>query len=117
MAYFAELDDNNIVVRVAKVPKEQEARGNEYLSDDLGLGGRWEQTSYNSRGGVHYLPNSNTPSGQPHFRYNYAGQGYTFDPDAGTDGAFIPPKESDDAEWTLDTDTYLWTCVGPDEGE
>ena len=49
MAHFAELDSNNIVVRVLVVPDEQESRGAEFLSADLGLGGTWVQTSYNAR--------------------------------------------------------------------
>jgi hypothetical protein len=49
MSYFAELDDNNIVLRVLAVPDDQEHRGEDYLSKDVGLGGRWIQTSFNAR--------------------------------------------------------------------
>lgn len=49
MAHFAEIDDNNFVVRVLVVPDEQELRGEKYLSEDLKLGGRWIQTSYNHK--------------------------------------------------------------------
>lgn len=49
MAHFAELDENNVVIRVLVVPDEQEHRGEEYLAQDLQLGGRWLQTSYNHR--------------------------------------------------------------------
>ena len=49
MAHFAEIDANNIVVRVLVIPDEQENRGAEFLSTDLGLGGTWIQTSYNAR--------------------------------------------------------------------
>ena len=38
MAHFAEIDGNNIVVRVLVVPNDQESRGAEYLANDLGLG-------------------------------------------------------------------------------
>lgn len=48
MSHFAEIDENNIVLRVLVVSNEQEDRGQEYLSEDLGLGGKWVQTSYNS---------------------------------------------------------------------
>lgn len=48
MAHFAELDSNNKVLRVLVVPNEQEHRGEEYLAEDLGLGGHWIQTSYNA---------------------------------------------------------------------
>lgn len=49
MAHFAELNEKNIVVRVLVVPDEQEHRGEEFLRDDLQLGGRWIQTSYNNK--------------------------------------------------------------------
>ena len=48
MAHFAEINENNIVVRVIVVDNFQEHRGQEYLSQDLGLGGTWIQTSYNA---------------------------------------------------------------------
>jgi len=48
MAHFAEIDKKNLVMRVLVVPDEQEQRGQEYLSNDLGLGGTWIQTSYNA---------------------------------------------------------------------
>lgn len=48
MAHFAEISNENKVIRVLVVPNNQEHRGQEFLSEDLGLGGRWIQTSYNS---------------------------------------------------------------------
>jgi hypothetical protein len=48
MAHFAEIDENNVVLRILVVPDSQEQRGNDYLSNDLGLGGTWIQTSYNN---------------------------------------------------------------------
>ena len=47
MAHFAEIDSENKVVRVLSVPNEQENRGQEFLANDLKLGGTWIQTSYN----------------------------------------------------------------------
>lgn len=47
MAHFAEIDENNIVKRVLVVDNSQEHRGEEFLNE-LGLSGRWIQTSYNS---------------------------------------------------------------------
>ena len=49
MAHFAEIDKNKIVTRVLVVPDEQENRGAEFLSKDLGLGGQWIQTSYTAK--------------------------------------------------------------------
>ena len=99
IAHFAQLDENNVVVQVLVVPDNQEHRGQEFLANDLGLGGKWESTSYNTAGGVHAL------GGTPR-KFNYAGIGYTFDPTKGTEGAFIPPKPF--ASWILNEATCLW---------
>ena len=77
--------------------------------------GQWIQTSYNTRGGIHYQPNSNTPSDDQTkaLRKNYAGIGYTYD--AARD-AFIPPQPF--ASWTLNETTCLWEApiAYPDDG-
>lgn len=49
MAHFAEIDVDNKVIRVLNVPDEQENRGQEFLANDLKLGGTWIQTSYNHK--------------------------------------------------------------------
>ena len=41
--------------------------------------GEWIQTSYNTRGNVHYGANSNEPDGGIALRGNYAGIGHTYD--------------------------------------
>ena len=48
MAHFAEIDSNNVVLRVLVVADEHEHRGQEFLANDCNLGGTWIQTSYNS---------------------------------------------------------------------
>ena len=48
MAHFAEIDSNNVVLRVLVVADEHEDRGQEFLADDCNLGGTWIQTSYNA---------------------------------------------------------------------
>jgi hypothetical protein len=67
--------------------------------------GQWIQTSYNTKGGVHYNPETGEPSADQTkaLRKNYAGLGYSYD--AGRD-AFIPPKPY--ASWTLNDSTCLW---------
>lgn len=70
--------------------------------------GEWIQTSYNTRGGVHYAPNSNDPDGGEALRKNYAGVGFTYDRDR---DAFIPPQPF--ASWTLNEDTCLWDAPVP----
>ena len=49
MAHFAEIDENNKVIRVLVIPNEFEDNGEDYLANQIGLGGRWIQTSYNSK--------------------------------------------------------------------
>lgn len=70
-----------------------------------GSQGQWVQTSYNTRGGVHYLPNSDTQSSDQSkaLRKNFAGIGFTYDAEK---DAFIPPK--DYPSWELDRETCLW---------
>jgi hypothetical protein len=48
MAHFAEIDSNNVVLRVLVVADEHEHRGQEFLANDCNLGGNWVKTSYNS---------------------------------------------------------------------
>lgn len=69
--------------------------------------GLWIQCSYNTRGGVHYLPDSNTPSPDQSkaLRKNYPGIGYTYN--AAKD-AFIPPQPY--ASWVLDDASCLWNA-------
>ena len=87
MSHFAEIDPNGgTVLRVLVVPDEQEHRGQDFLANELGLGGVWVQTSYNNN-----------------IRYNYAGIGYTYD---ATRDAFISPKPYD--SWLLDEKTCKW---------
>lgn len=81
MSHFAEIDENNIVTRILVVSDEQEHRGQEFLSDDLGLGGRWIQTSYNNN-----------------IRKTYAGIGYTYNEEL---DMFIYPQPY--PSWILDS--------------
>ena len=96
MAHFAEIDENNIVLRVLVIDNEHERNGQTYLAEDLGFGGTWIQTSYNTHGGVHDL------EGIP-LRKNYAGIGYTYDE---VRDAFIPPQNF--PSWILDEDSCTW---------
>lgn len=84
MAHFAEIDENNIVLRVVVVDDAHEVDGENWCADFFG-GGTWKQTSYNGN-----------------LRYNYAGIGYTFDPVA---DAYYAPQPY--PSWSLD-DAYLW---------
>ncbi len=94
MAHFAELDDNNVVLRVVVV-------GNDCVSSDENIdgekwcisffkGGIWKQTSYNNN-----------------FRKQFAGIGYTYD---FTKNKFISPQPY--ASWSLD-DNDDWQAPIP----
>jgi hypothetical protein len=102
MAHFAKLDSNNVVTFVTV--GRQEDDGQEAVLSSR-TGDVYKQTSYNTRGGVHYDPNTGEPSADQSkaFRKNYAGLGYTYD--AGRD-AFVPPKPYN--SWVLNEDTCLW---------
>ena len=86
MAHFAEIDSNNIVQRVLVVSNDLEHRGQDFLAQDLGLGGTWIQTSYNEN-----------------FRKNFASIGYTYDE---ARDAFISPKIFN--SWILNENTCQW---------
>ncbi len=90
MSHWAELDDNNIVLRVTVGDNNDPAgdEGYQWLIDNLG--GTWIKTSYNGN-----------------IRKNYAGIGYTYDQ---TRDAFIPPKGNCHLEETFNEDTCLWQC-------
>jgi hypothetical protein len=77
MAHFAEIDSSNKVVRVLVIDNEHENRGQEFLADDLGLGGTWIQTSYNAN-----------------FRNKFAAVGDTYDPT--TDQFIAKPLSEED---------------------
>jgi hypothetical protein len=69
MAHFAELDSNNVVLRVIVVDNKDTADAFGVEKEYIGaafcervLGGTWKQTSYNGN-----------------FRGRYAGIGYTYD--------------------------------------
>lgn len=89
MAHFAEVDENNKVVRVIVADTK------EWCEETLG--GTWIQTSYNTYAGKH-------PEGRP-LRKNYAGIDYTYDPEL---DAFIPPKPEQFPDWVLNEDTCQW---------
>lgn len=87
MAHFAEIDSSNVVLRVLVVPNEQEHRGQEFMANDLGLGGTWIQTSYNHN-----------------IRKQFAGIGFTYD---ATNDVFIAPQP---APWFVLNETFDWVC-------
>jgi hypothetical protein len=79
---------------------------------DTGLFGTpsaFYQTSYNTRGGVHYAQDGQPSADQSKaFRKNFAGIGYTLDLNR---DAYIPPK--DYPSWVLNEDSCLWQAPVP----
>ena len=69
--------------------------------------GTWIQTSYNTKGNVHYGQDGKPDSGIA-LRGNYAGIGYTYD---ATNDVFYAPQPY--PSWTLDKTTWLWTSPVP----
>lgn len=96
MGYYAEVE-NSIVKRVISAPSA------EWCSENLG--GEWVQTSYNTRGGIHYDQNNNPDDGYA-LHKNYAGVGFNFD---GV-GFYAPQPFS---SWTLNSETYFWEAPVP----
>lgn len=99
MSHFAQIDSNDTVTRVLVI--EQDVIDTELFGDPASF----VQTSYNTRGGVHYDPYTNQPSEDQSksLRKNFAGIGFKYDR---TRDAFIPPQNF--ASWLLNEETCLW---------
>jgi hypothetical protein len=89
MAYFAELDENNIVTQVLVTYDNFPNEGYNWLVETFG--GTWVQTSYNAT-----------------IRKNFAGIGFNYDEDR---DAFIPPKPFE--SWLLNEETCNWEASKP----
>lgn len=83
--------------------------------------GEWIQTSYNTRGGIHYDEQGNPSADQSKaLRGNYAGKDYHYDPSVvinGIVGVFYPPQPF--PSWVLNRTTWLWDAPVPmpDDGK
>lgn len=103
MAHFAELDANNVVLRVIVVDNKDTSDANGVEKEYIGaafceklFGGTWKQTSYNGN-----------------FRKNYAGIGHTYNADI---DAFVSPQPY--PSWTLNADAQWQPPVAmPTDGE
>ena len=111
MSHFAKLDENNIVTFVTVGRQEDDGLEAELTAR---TGDVYKQTSYNTRGGVHYTDGDPSEDQRKALRFNYAGIGFTYD--EGRD-AFIPPKPYE--SWLLNEDTCLWEApvAYPEDGE
>ena len=100
MAHFARLNDKSFVEQV--IVAEQD------FIDSLPDADSWVQTSYNTRGGKHYDPETGLEDDGVALRKNYAGIGFKYDVDR---DAFIPPQPF--ASWTLVEESCLWQSPEP----
>jgi hypothetical protein len=98
MTHFAKVNNNIVEQVIVAEPEFFET----FIDSSPG---EWIKTSYNTRGGIHYQPNSNIPSDDQSkaLRKNYAGKGYSYDR---LRDAFIPPKPFN--SWILNETTCLW---------
>lgn len=127
MAHFAELDSNNIVLRVLCLDnsvmennqgQRVEQIGIDFLQSLYGTNTIWKQTSYNTKAGIHYDPNTNQPSSDQSkaFRKNYAGIDWSYDLNR---DAFINPKPivpvEDEQYVTFDEFACLWYYNPPEK--
>ena len=86
MSHWAELDQDNKVIRVLVGDNNEPDEGQAFMES---LGGTWVKTSYNNN-----------------IRKNFAGIGMTYDADR---DAFIPVKCHDEA--VLNEDNCRWECA------
>ena len=100
MAYFAKLDDNDVVIDIHALNNIEMLTAEGVESEDMGKaffirwsGGysKWVQTSFNGT-----------------IRKNYAGIGYTYD---ATNDVFYAPKPY--ASWVLNNATWTWNAPTP----
>ena len=98
MGHFAKVENGTVTQVIVAEP--------DFINTGaVGDPSTWKQTSYNTRGGVHYDPATGEPSADQTkaLRKNYAGMGYVYD--ANRD-AFYSPQPF--ASWVLDESTCYW---------
>jgi hypothetical protein len=116
MGYFVILDENNFVIKVDTINNsvftmnniENVDKANDFLNNLFNTNNVYLQTSYNTRGGVHYTNGIPSQDQSKSFRKNYAGIGYYYD---SIRDAFIPPKPY--PSWTLNEQSCLWQSPIP----
>ena len=95
MSHWAEIDENNLVIRVLVGNNDEPDEGKATMES---LGGRWIQTSYNKT-----------------FRANFAGIGFKYDDEA---DAFVPPMpDCGHDELILNRENFQWQCLNIEHDE
>ena len=117
MASFAELNSNNVVLRVNSIHNneilengvENEQKGINFLKGLYGQDTIWKQTSYNTLSNNYYITDSSSGERTLHvdqskcFRKHYAMIGGVFDTE---ENGFIPSQPF--ASWSFNKDTWGW---------
>ena len=98
MAHFAKVENGKVVQVIVA---EQD------FIDSGVVGHGWVQTSYNTKGNVHYGQDGQ-PDGGIALRGNYAGIGYTYDE---ANDVFYAPQPF--PSWILNNQTWLWEAPVP----
>lgn len=98
MSHFAKVENGKVVQVIVA---EQD------FIDSGVVGHGWVQTSYNTRGNVHYGQDGQ-PDGGVALRGNYAGICYTYDE---ANDVFYAPQPF--PSWTLNNQTWLWEAPVP----
>lgn len=116
MSYFAKVVNQNIsiIVNGVKTPvsggivKEVLSAEAEFFTTYIDTSpGNWIQTSYNTKGNIHYGPDGKPDGGIP-LRGNYAGIGDIYD---NVNDVFYRPQPY--PSWVLNTSTWLWEAPIP----
>lgn len=111
MTYFAKInptENPNIFIVSDVIRASQEVID----SGDFGNPQEWVETSYNTYGGIYYIPNSNPlqpdPDQSKELRANYASIGYTYDK---INDVFYAPQPAPD--WTIGPPSWIWQNPNP----
>jgi hypothetical protein len=120
MAHFAELNEENVVLRVTVIHNnemldedgnEQESNGVEFLQSLYGEDTIWKQCSYNTYGNKYWVMEMQEDNFEKKvegdqskvFRGNYPAEDYIYDSE---NDVFVAPEPDED--YTLNEETWLW---------
>jgi hypothetical protein len=92
MAHHAKIENGIVTSVIVTMDSDEDTFADRMLAE---TGEQWVRTSYNGR-----------------IRYNYAGQGFTYD--AVADAFIAPSPNCGHPELILNTDTYQWECSNAD---
>ena len=101
MTHFAKVLDGKVIQVIVAEPEFFDT----FVDSSAGT---WIQTSYNTRGGVHYAQDSDIPDGGIALRGNFASVGYVYDE---VNDIFYSPRPY--PSWTLSSQTFLWEAPIP----